>query len=220
MTSITVNTPQPAISRTHGLAIKQERGRITYDALINAGFRMLEESELQDISIADLTREAGYSVGAFYARFRSKDEFFDALMARHIEIRTVMQKQLFAAQPIDTLMPDMVSNLVGYYWHHRKFWRAVLVRSVRDPDFWEPIRQQGNALCARFISRVRNELGRDLNDVETGNIEFAFRVVLGTINSTILHQPGPIFMGQEPYVKELIRTFRLVASYDRLLSDG
>ena len=59
------------------LAIKQERGHITYDALIEAGFKLLAERDIEDISIFELSRVAGYSVGAFYARFRSKDEFFD-----------------------------------------------------------------------------------------------------------------------------------------------
>ena len=83
-------------SQTHGVAIKQERGQLTHDKLIATGFRMLELTDLQEISIAELTREAGYSVGAFYSRFRSKDEFFDALIAKHLETRTRVQVYMFA----------------------------------------------------------------------------------------------------------------------------
>jgi AcrR family transcriptional regulator len=75
--------------QAHGLTIKQERSQLTYDRLITAGFKMLEEQELQAISIAALTKAAGYSVG----RFRSKDEFFDAMVAKHLE-RERTRKQL------------------------------------------------------------------------------------------------------------------------------
>lgn len=212
-----MNKIAPIPSQTHGLAIKQERGQLTYDKLIATGFKMLELHDLQDISIAELTREAGYSVGAFYSRFRSKDEFFDALVARHLETRTETQIRLFATLPIDTLLKELITNVVSYYWDHRKFWRAVIVRSVRDSDFWEPIRKHGHEFTSRFIDRVHKEVARSLNETEEANINFAFLVTLGTINSTIINQHGPVFMGQKLFVEELTRAFQLIADFDNLI---
>lgn len=178
---------------------------------------MLELSELQEISIAELTREAGYSVGAFYSRFRSKDEFFDALIAKHIETRTGTQVYLFATLPTDILISELIHNVVSYYWEHRKFWRAVLVRSVRDSDFWEPIRQHGHEFTGRFISRLGKELERELTEKEQAKIAFAFQVTLATINATLINQPGPIFMGQKLFIEELIRAFTLISDFDNLI---
>lgn len=209
---------KPSLSpQIYGLAIKQERGQLTYDKLITTGFRMLELHDLQDISIAELTREAGYSVGAFYSRFRSKDEFFDALVAKHLETRTGTQIHLFSTLPTATLLVELIRNVVDYYWEHRKFWRAVLVRSVRDSDFWEPIRRHGHEFTGRFIERVNNEIGRSLTSTEEANIAFAFQVLLGTINSTIINQPGPIFMGQRLFIEELARAFTLISDFDNLV---
>ena len=203
-------------NQTHGLAIKQERGQVTYDRLIATGFRMLEEYDLQDISIADLTKEAGYSVGAFYSRFRSKDEFFDALIAKHLETRTATQVYLFATLPPETLVSEMVHNMLSYYWDRRKFWRAVLVRSVKDNDFWDPIRNHGQALRQRFVVRLKKDIGRDLNSEEEANIMIAFVMLLGTINSTIINQHGPIQLGQKLFIEELTRAFRLISGYDSI----
>lgn len=205
-------------TRTYGLAIKQERGQLTYDKLIATGFRMLELTDLQEISIAELTREAGYSVGAFYSRFRSKDEFFNALIAKHLEVRTGTQIHLFATLSTEELPTELIRNVVTYYWEHRKFWRAVLVRSVRDSDFWEPIRRHGHEFTGRFIEWVHQKTGRSLTATEEANIAFAFQVTLGTINSTIINQPGPIFMGQTLYIEELTRAFRLISDFDNLLN--
>lgn len=71
---------RPAESVSPDRRIKQKWGRRTYDALIETGFALLEHRELEAISIAEFAKAAGYSTGAFYTRFRSKDEFFDATM--------------------------------------------------------------------------------------------------------------------------------------------
>lgn len=211
---------KPAVARVYGLAIKQERGKVTYDALIDTGFQMLEQRDLQDISIADLAKEAGYSVGAFYARFRSKDEFFEALLARHLHIRTEAQQQMFAGLPLESLVADMVSNVVNYYWEHRKFWCAVLVRSHRDQEFWETICIHGYEFARRFIGRMEMETGRELNEREKTSVTFAFQTMLCTINCTIINHPGPQSSGQENFVEELTRAFRLIAGFDELQAEA
>ncbi|MFC1841153.1 TetR/AcrR family transcriptional regulator, partial [Thermodesulfobacteriota bacterium] len=65
----------------------QKRSKKTYDAMIKTGFKLLRKRPWDSITIAELSRTAGYSVGAFYARFKSKDEFFDALAAHHRKAR-------------------------------------------------------------------------------------------------------------------------------------
>ena len=205
-------------TRQHGLAIKQERSKVTYDALINAGFKLLEVSDLQDISIAELAREAGYSVGAFYARFRSKDEFFDALIAQHLDNRTQAQLTLYTTLPRATLVSELMHNIVNYYWEHRKFWRAVLARSIRDGASWDPMRTHRQTSTRRFLDRVEREAGRTLTDHEIANIAFAFQVVLGTIDSTVINQPGPVLMNQKQFIEGLARTFTLVSGFDLLVT--
>lgn len=212
-----MNKNRTGTPRTFGIAIKQERGQVTYDAMIAAGFRLLEQRDLQDISIAELVRSAGYSVGAFYSRFHGKDEFFDALVARHLETRTATQKHLFATLPRESLLDELIANVVNYYWDHRKFWRAVLVRSVRDTAFWEPIRKHGHEFTGRFLERLYHEIGRRLSKEEEANVYFAFQVILGVINSTLINQHGPIFMGQKLFIQELTRTFRLISDWDNIL---
>jgi AcrR family transcriptional regulator len=209
--------PKPGNPRIFGIAIKQERGQITYDAMIAAGFRLLEQRDLQDISIAELVRTAGYSVGAFYSRFHGKDEFFDALVARHLETRTATQRYLFSTLPRESLLDELINNVVNYYWDHRKFWRAVLVRSVRDTAFWEPIRKHGHEFTGRFLERLIQETGRRISKEEEANVSFAFQVIFGMINSTLINQPGPIFMGQKLFIQELTRAFRLISEFDKLV---
>lgn len=196
--------------------IKQQRGQRTYDALIETGFTLLEHKELESISIAELAKAAGYSVGAFYARFRSKDEFFDAMIAHHLEYRTRERDRLLATVPDDRLIDELIEELVTYYWKRRRFWRAALVRSIRDPKFWEPIRQHGRVFADLLVERINKRAQRPLTKSERLNVSFAFQLALGTINNAILNRPGPIFIEQDLFIQNLARAFRLVSDFDRL----
>jgi AcrR family transcriptional regulator len=200
-----------------GRRIKQKRSQKTYDALIATTFKLLEQREFDDIPIAELAQKAGYSVGAFYARFRSKDELFDALVAQHMDDRTAARVRILATAPDATLIGVLIEELVAYYWSRRRFWRAALIRSIRDPGFWEPIRKHGHAFAALLGERMSARAGRKLTDAEQANVSFAVQLALGTINNTIINRPGPIFMDQELFVENLSRAFRLVSGYDELV---
>lgn len=194
--------------------VRQRRSQKTYDALIGTTFKLLQQREFDAISIAELAQKAGYSVGAFYARFRSKDELFDALLAQHIEDRFAARTRIFANATDESLVGDLMEDLVEYYWARRRFWRAALIRSMKDPEFWEPVRRQGLEFGAWLIERISGRAGRSMTEPEQANVRFALQLALGTINNTIINRPGPIFMEQVLFVEQLARAFRLVSGYD------
>ena len=200
-----------------GRRIAQRRGQETYDRLIETGFKLLQQQEFEAITIAILARAAGYSVGAFYARFHSKDEFFDAMIATHLASRTKARAALMTATADDDLVNALIEDTVTYYWKRRRFWRAALMRSIRDADFWEPIRNQGHELADSLIARIQARMGRPLTQEEDANVRFAFQLVLGTINNAIINRPGPVFIGQTQFIENMARAFRLVSDYDRLM---
>lgn len=197
--------------------IKQRRGQRTYDALIATGFRLLAKLEFESITIAELSRQAGYSVGAFYARFKSKDEFFDALIAHHLAERRRTRERLFSTVEGDAWIRAVIAEAVSYYWRRRRFWRAALIRSIHDSDFWQPIREQGHDFATLCVRRIAAEAGRDPTDAEEMNVRFAVQIAFGIINNTIINRPGPIFMGQTEFVDNLTRSFRLVSGYDEIV---
>jgi AcrR family transcriptional regulator len=201
----------------HGRKIKQKRGRKTYDALITTAFKLLEKREFDELTIAEIAAKGGYSVGAFYARFRSKDEFFDAMIAHHMEQRSKHRDGLFAALPDETWMATLFDDLVAYYWKRRRFWRAALIRSIREPDFWEPMRRHGHEFADRIIARIGRQAKRQLTPAEEMDVRFALQVVLSTINNAIINRPGPILIGQPTFVANLARTFRLVSNFEEIV---
>src|SRR5690606_21661388 len=179
---------------------------------------LLAHREFESITIAELSQEAGYSVGAFYARFKSKDEFFDALIAHHLVDRRRTRERLFANVEGDEWIRAVIGEAVNYYWRRRRFWRAALIRSIHDSDFWQPIREQGHEFATLCVRQIEKDAGRSLTRPEEMNVRFAVQVALGTINNTIINRPGPIFMGQAEFVDNLTRAFRLVSGYDEIVA--
>jgi AcrR family transcriptional regulator len=199
-----------------GLKIKQDRGKKTYDALIKTCFQLLKKEKYASITVSDLAKSAGYSVGAFYARFRSKDEFFDAMVAYHFKNRGEALERIFSTFSNNNLIDELIKDIILYFSANQNFWRAALVRSMRDPDFWAPIRQSGHDVASRVIERISEQAGRSLTEQEKTNLRFAFQITFGTINNSIINQPGPIFMNQELFVEKLTRAFRLVSGIDNI----
>src|SRR5258708_16818333 len=63
------------------LPTQQRRSQETTIALLEAAAAMLRERSLDELSIEDLCKRVGVTIGAFYGRFESKDAFFTALMS-------------------------------------------------------------------------------------------------------------------------------------------
>ena len=196
-----------------GLKIKQKRGQKTYDTLIRTAFRLLKNRVLSSISIAELTQAAGYSVGAFYARFKSKDEFLDALVHYHLRSRRASHARLFAAYTGEEVIDKLIEDLVTYILNNRGFWQTCLMCSVHDPDFWKPMRGLGQEAANDIIGVLRREINRELTDQEKLSVRFGFQITFGTINNTIINHPGPIEIKDKQFIDKLTCAFKLVSGY-------
>ena len=197
-----------------GNAIRQERGRRSYDALIATGFKLLEKRTFESITVAEVASIAGYSVGAFYARFRSKDEFFDALLADHLRHRKETRERLLRTLSNDELIHGFMDDLVAYYWTRRWFWRAALIRSIRDP---KPLRGQADEVANALTVQIDRRRGRSLTREQKRNLRHALQIALGAVNNMVIYNARPAVRGRRRFVADLVRTFRLISDYETLL---
>jgi AcrR family transcriptional regulator len=201
-----------------GYNIKQVRGRKTYDAMIAAGIKLLEKQSYESLTVAALTMQAGYSVGAFYSRFRSKDEYFDSMLQHHIETRLEATRRILEECSPDKVVEVLLTDLVNYYDSHKNFWRATIIRNSSNPGHWQPLRQLGENNARRFVEYVEDKLGRPLDETEQANIMYGFQVCRSVINNTIVNNPGPLSLGQQSFIDNLIRAFYLISEYRELFA--
>lgn len=200
-----------------GRRVQQNRAQKTYESLINVGFKLLQKREFEAITVADLAGAAGYSVGAFYSRFHSKDEFFEALLAHHFEERSRHRLRILGDSSRKDWIDAVIKDLVTCYWKRRRFWRAALVRSTNDPEFWKPIDKYRHVFLDFVVARVQSDAGRPLTKAQIRNVRFSSQLLLGTINNRIVNRPRPSMKDQNTFIEDLIRAFRLVSDYDKLV---
>jgi AcrR family transcriptional regulator len=82
----TAAPPEPPPSESLLLRVpQQDRSRRTLDGFIDAARQLLEEGGEDAVTVSDVVRHAGVSVGAFYARFDGRDELVRYLGERSLE---------------------------------------------------------------------------------------------------------------------------------------
>src|SRR5499433_1449462 len=101
---------------------KQARSERTLQRLLDAAEALIKEKGHAAVSIPEIARRAGSSVGGFYARFRDKNELLRALEERHfIEILQRVEALADASRWQQAATIDIVEAAV-----------AELVNSTRE----------------------------------------------------------------------------------------
>lgn len=98
--------------------IRKAKAAQTKKALKDAARRVLARDSYLDITIGDITTEAGRSVGSFYRHFASKDELLQALL---VDWLTSAGEELTASDVGDDLSEEPALRArVAVYWHTYK----------------------------------------------------------------------------------------------------
>jgi AcrR family transcriptional regulator len=204
--------PEPA--RRFSLPVKQSRSQKTRDRLLAAGFKLLRRRDFDQLSVADIARAANCAVGSFYQRFFDKDQYFFALAEmRRAQSRGQLETWYDGAK-LGSLVERAIERELGFVLDHPDFWRAALRRGTTDSTFWEEFRALGRASVERFVEVYSRLLGRTPGDDEVERIRFAFQMVRGTLNNTLINQPGPLSLEDAGFRRQMERAFRLVAGIE------
>ncbi|MBX3027592.1 TetR/AcrR family transcriptional regulator [bacterium] len=145
---------------------KQARSEETLRRLLNAAEELIIEKGHHAVSIPEIARRAGSSVGGFYARFRDKNELLRALEERHfLELMQRVERLADASRWADaataTIVEAAVAELVSITRERRPIIAAFLVNALQDPVLLEGglrfRRTVEERLSALFLTR-RDEM--------------------------------------------------------------
>jgi hypothetical protein len=115
---------------------------------------------------------------------------------------------------LGSIVERAIKRELGFVLEHPDFWRAALRRGTTDPTFWEEFRTLGRTSVDRFIEIYGKLLGRSISADEQERIRFAFQMVRGTMNNTLINQPGPLGLEDAGFRRQIERAFRLVAGIE------
>jgi len=117
----------------------QERSRETVDRLVEAVEVLLRTRTFEEISVQDIVRRSGRSVGSFYARFGGKDALLPHLYQRyHDRLEASLQPRLNRLEWASLDLPETVAALVDFivstYDERRGLLRVLALFARTRPD--------------------------------------------------------------------------------------
>jgi AcrR family transcriptional regulator len=130
--------PAPVIALRTVAGPKQARSERTLQRLLDAAEALIKEKGHAAVSIPEIARRAGSSVGGFYARFRDKQELLRALEERHFielsqRLEALADARRWENAPTSRIVEAAVMELVNSTRERRHMIAAFLVRAIEDP---------------------------------------------------------------------------------------
>jgi len=113
---------------------QQERSRESLKRFVGAATTLLDSESFSALTINALAGEAGFSVGAFYARFKDKHALLDyldeeAVAAIQDAATQYCEDEKWKAAPLSDLLRDIVGFVVRFHRERQGVLRAVWLRA-------------------------------------------------------------------------------------------
>lgn len=171
----------------------QIKREATYANLIQAGFEVLCEKGYSGATVDDVVKHAGYTKGAFYVHFESKEQFFLHLIDYQKQIRTDELYTYDANSADDLTLEAAVGSLVKrliQYLKKSPEWLLVYVdffiQSKQSPETAEKYKHlynMGIGETEQFINFLKSKqlVDAELDATYQGKLIFAF------LDGAILH---------------------------------
>jgi AcrR family transcriptional regulator len=163
----------PALSR---------KRRQTQARLLDAALDAFAERGFFGTSVEDVCERAGFSRGAFYSNFSSKDELLVALYDRQA---TTILATLTALEPAGATVADVLAELIAAIPRDRRWFLVgteFALHAVRDPAVGAAYAAARARVRARFADRfgeVLDRLGHELTVPVEDLIRWLFAVYEG-----------------------------------------
>ncbi len=172
---------------------QQGRSMRIRDGFIAAGVKALETQRFANLSVSQLAKMSGNSVGSFYSRFEDKDAYFRALQVSAVQSldRNLIDKFSSDIQNSPSsaaalaLLVDLLCNIFGS--KYRGVLRESLLRILDSDDPWAPMRQSAK----RIISILHNELCESFDGFTKAQtqerLSFCFQMIVGVLQNDLVN---------------------------------
>ena len=203
----------PAMGRTLP-AVHQGRSRITAERFVEAALDLLQTHTFDELSVADMARRAERSVGAFYQRFGSKEEFLASLLTTYMVTRERETERVLAQARDEGVVEQVLTDNYESLMRNRNLWHAALRKSAQNPGFWAQFQffiQRRPAIMAERLGEIR---GQTLDPDEVFRLRMALQVFNSVINNQMMNNPGPLTLNTPEFLPTLMGIFNAVRAAD------
>ncbi|MGO4326640.1 TetR/AcrR family transcriptional regulator [Cupriavidus sp. 2TAF22] len=197
MTSETTTPGASAAPRAGMKQPQQERSEATLKALLSAGRTLINEAgSLTGFSLADLTRAASTSVGAFYARFSDKETFCALVLEDTLaELRAALDFALatdaaWTTGPAAVICGRVVGFYAGQLRRHRGLFAAYMRHGPAQNPLWQPIREANQRMLDTMVPRLARHIPPGRFARQEAETRIAIQLVVSALTSIVLHAPS------------------------------
>ena len=197
----------------------QRRSQETTVALLEAAAVMLQERSLDELSIEDLCRRVGVTIGAFYGRFESKDAFFSALMSLAASkalaaVRAAVADADNLGTGLEQACRRVVEVAVDVVRRNVGVVRAASQYESIYPERWGTIRATGGAMIELATPLLLARMGRGRIPAKTRSIGFGFQMMFATLLNALQHKPKLVSLDEPEMVDRLALTMFLQLQHE------
>ncbi len=197
------------MTKTGTMSRHQERSGITRARLIQSAEKIFARDGFEAAKLEEIAADAGYTRGAFYANFESKEDLFFALLEKEVSARIAgLEREMDKVQEPEAKLKTMREFFLSKTLDRRWCLLALEFKlfAVRHPE----VRKRLAAMHRRFIEPrvgflddVMRALGREL-PVSS----YATGVSLATLGNslTLEHMLDPTLM-PEGDVRQIMSNF-------------
>ncbi|MCA9573897.1 MAG: TetR/AcrR family transcriptional regulator [Polyangiales bacterium] len=138
---------------------KQARSQRTLSKLLDAAELLFLDNPPQDVSVADIVRKAGSSVGGFYSRFPDKDALLRALQERRMvvvqqDLERIADPERWRDVPFGLMVRGLLQELVRHYVARRRLIAAFVSAAAQNPREWANTVQQRDAMIEVVLGLI------------------------------------------------------------------
>ncbi len=176
------------------LPTKQARAQKTRDSLLKAGAALLKHNSLDNISIAQIARAAGCSVGVFYFRFQDKEAYFRYLLDNTLtDIRSATDATFapgkISGMPREQVIAKCIRHFIDIMSEQQGLLRAAQKQTGDLTDSWQPVREMGAWLIDRYVTAIADSQDDQITQELQKTGRPAFQIVSGVLVNAVLNRP-------------------------------
>ena len=198
----------------------QRRSAEAHRHMVQAALRLLELREIDQISIQDIVSEADTSIGSFYHRFGTKEQFFNYLIDDMILRReaAAMRELADHSTSLERAPETLARGAMKNFRRHAGLLRSAIRCHIAGDKCWERINMMAMRIVNEYLGRLAEFLGRPLEALERERLLFAFVWLYGLLLHRTLRLN--VIQGhaipEKAFEEETIRNFRQLI--DRAIS--
>jgi AcrR family transcriptional regulator len=171
----------------------QARSQQTLDRLLDAAEAIIEEKGLDGLTVGEVTRRAGSSVGAFYSRFADKEGLVRVVFERFTDqalatTEVVLDPARWQGVPVLDVLETMMMFMLNIVRERQGLVAALVARSALDPSLTALGERLHEHICMRMRALVIERGDSFAHEDPDAGMQIAVGMVLSFMESRAVYR--------------------------------